>query len=166
MQMPVQDDDWDMPEDIRDLRRPEHLLVWALRVIAVGRADCHAVRQAFVSACGQAGDKARMGYFLLVRQIGMTGKRRLQLHMPGCVCLSPDERAIVAVVAAAQDAIRTGHDERLRAHLRWLVEGEPPETFLNVAREVAGAFQDNGLRLPLRIAAPRPVTLEGAFTVH
>ncbi len=162
----MQDDDWETPEDVRDLRRPEHLLVWALRAIAVGHADCPAVRQAFNAACGPAGDMARMGYVLLVRQIGVTGKRRLKLHMPGCVCLSPDERAIVAVVAAAQDAIRTGHDERLRAHLRWLVEGEPAETFLNVAREVAGAFQDNGLRLPLRITPPRPIAHEAAFTVH
>jgi len=159
------DDECETPEDIRDLRRPENLLIWALRVIAIGRADCHSVRQAFVSACGPAGDRARMGYFLLVRQIGMTGRRRLNLHMPGCFCLSPDERAIVAVVAAAQDALRTGQDDRLRAHLRWLVEGEPAETVLNVAREVAGAFQDSGLRLPLPIAPPC-VAHEAILTVH
>jgi hypothetical protein len=160
----MQDEDWETPEDIRDLRRPEHLLVWTLRAIAVGHADCPAVRQAFASACGDAGDQARMGFFLLVRQIGMAGRRRLRLHMPGCVCLSADERAIVAVVAAAQDALRTGQDERLRAHLRWLVEGEPPQTFLNVARSVAEALQATGHRLPLRMIAP-PVAVQ-TFTVH
>ncbi len=160
----MQDDDWETPEDVRDLRRPEHLLVWALRAIAVGHADCPAVRQAFNAACGPSGDMARMGYFLLVRQIGVTGKRRLKLHMPGCICLSPDERSIVAVVAAAQDAIRTGDESRLRAHLRWLTEGEPPQTFLNVAREVAGALQDSGHRLPLRMASPPPERT--GFTVH
>ena len=160
----MQDDDWETPDDVRDLRRPEHLLVWALRAIAVGHADCPAVRQAFNAACGSAGDMARMGYFLLVRQIGVTGKRRLKLHMPGCICLSPDERSIVAVVAAAQDAIRANDDTRLRAHLRWLTEGEPPQTFLNVAREVAGALQDSGHRLPLRMIAPPPA--RQAFTVH
>src|ERR1700748_2953591 len=113
----MQGDDWETPEDVRDPRRPEHLLVWALRAIAVGHADCPAVRQAFNAACGSAGDMARMGYFLLVRQIGVTGKRRLTLHIPGSICLSPDERSIVAVVAAAQDAIRTGDESRLRAHL-------------------------------------------------
>jgi hypothetical protein len=160
----MRDDDLEALEDIGDLRRCEHLLVWALRVIAVGRADCPAVRQAFVSACGPAGDQARMGYFLLVRQIGMAGRRRLKLHMPGCARLSPDERAIVAVVAAAQDALRTGQDERLRAHLRWLVEGEPPDTFLNVARSVAAALRDNGQHLPLHTVAP-PTEMQ-TYTVH
>lgn len=160
----MQDQDWETPEDIRDLRQPEHLLVLALRAIAVGHADCPAVRQAFLSACGANGDQARMGYFLLVRQIGMAGRRRLKLHLPGCVCLSADERAIVAVVAAAQDALRTGDETRLVAHLRWLVEGEPPRTFVDLARTVAGALQDNGQRLPLRMTAP-PTAVQ-VFTVH
>ncbi len=158
----MQDQDWTTPEDIRDLHRPEHLLVLALRATAMGCGDCPAIRQGFLTACGAEGEQARMAFFLLVRQIGVTGRRRLRLHVPGCVCLSADERAIVAVVAAAQDALHTGSEDRLRAHLRWLVEQEPSPGFLEAARCVAGVLQNHGHRLPLRLTRPAPI----APTLH
>lgn len=144
------------PNDIRDPRRPEHLLVWALRAIAVGHGDCPRLRRAFEAACGSRGDHALMAYFGLVRNIGMTGRRRLRLHTPGCVCLSADERAVVAVIAAAQEGLREGDETRLRAHLRWLVEDEPDPTFIHAARVVAHILEVNGQRLPPRVGAPAP----------
>ncbi len=133
----MRDDKGQTPNDIRDPRRPEHLLVWALRAIAVGHGDCPRLRRAFEAACGSRGDHALMAYFGLVRNIGMTGRRRLRLHTPGCVCLSSDET-------------------RLRAHLRWLVEDEPDPTFIHAARVVAHILEVNGQRLPLRVGAPAP----------
>jgi hypothetical protein len=146
----MQDGDWETPGDIRDLKRPEHLLVWTLRAIAIGHGDCTRLHQAFEAACGPQGGHALMTYFALVRMIGGAGRRRLRLRMPGCACLSSDEQAILAVIAAAQEGLRTGETARLKAHLRWLVGGEPDQTFIHAANIVAHILQANGQRLPLR----------------
>jgi hypothetical protein len=152
----MKDLDWETPSDIRDLIRPEHLLVWTLRAIAIGQGDCPRLSQAFEAACGPQGSHALMTYFALVRMIGVTGRRRLRLHAPGCLCLSADERAILAVIAAAQDGLRTGDTARLKAHLRWLVEGEPDQTFIHASNVVAHILQANGQRLPLRTRSVGP----------
>jgi hypothetical protein len=57
---------------------------------------------------------------------------------------------MLAVIAAAQDGLRTGDTARLKAHLRWLVEGEPDQTFIHASNVVAHILQANGQRLPLR----------------
>jgi len=102
MEIKMPDDD----ETIQALSRPEHLLVWALRAIAVGRGDCPLVAQTFAKACGPMGGHALQAYFTLIKFIGMTGRRRLRVHTPGCPCVSTDETAIVGIVAAAQESIR------------------------------------------------------------
>jgi hypothetical protein len=146
----MQDCDWETPGDIRDLRRPEHLLIRTLRAIAIGHGDCPRLGRAFEAVCGPQGGHALMSFFVLVRMIGVAGRRRLRLHAPGCVCLSSDERAMLAVIAAAQDGLRTGDTARLTAHLRWLVEGEPDQTFIHASNVVAHILQAHGQRLPLR----------------
>jgi hypothetical protein len=147
----MQDCDWETPGDIRDLRRAEHLLIRTLRAIAIGHGDCPRLHQAFEAVCGPQGGHALMTWFTLVRMIGMTGRRRLRLNAPGCVCLSCDERAMLAVIAAAQDGLRTGETARLKAHLRWLVEGEPDPIFIHASNVVAEILEANGQRLPLRL---------------
>jgi hypothetical protein len=147
----IQDGDWETPGDIRDLRRAEHLLVRSLRAIAVGHGDCPRLHHAFEPLCGPQGGHALMTFFTLVRMIGVTGRRGLRLNAPGCVCLSCDERAMLAVIAAAQDGLRTGEIARLEAHLHWLVEGEPDPIFIHAANVVAEILEANGQRLPLRL---------------
>ena len=39
-------------ETLEDLSRPEHLLVWALRAIALGHGDCPLIARTFDKACG------------------------------------------------------------------------------------------------------------------
>jgi hypothetical protein len=158
----MQDCDWETPGDIRDLRRPEHLLVLALRAIAMGHADCPRLRQAFKAACGPQGDHALMTYFTLVRMIGMTTRQPLRPNVPGCVRLSADERAMLVLIAAAQDGLRTGETSRLKAHLRRLVDGEPFETLIHASNVVAHVFEANGRRLPLRARCVEPGERSGA----
>src|SRR5580698_9147920 len=80
---------------------PERLLVWALRAMAVGRGDCPGLLRAFSDACGRMGGPALHAYFVLVKSIGMTSRRRLRVLFPSCPDFTFDERAIVGVVAAA-----------------------------------------------------------------
>ena len=138
-------------ETLEDLSRPEHLLVWALRAIALGHGDCPLIARTFDKACGPMGGRAMVAYFALVKYIGMTGRRRLQVHTPGCPCVSVDETAIIGVVAAAQHPDRGTDESLLKMRMRFLVEGEPHEAFLTAARAVAGAFEASGHRLPLKL---------------
>lgn len=146
----------DTTETLEDLSRPEHLLVWALRALAVGHGDCPLVGRTFDKACGARGGQALTAYLALVRYIGLTGRRRLQVHVPGCPCVSTDEKAIVGVVAAAQDSLAGAGEDLLKMRLRFLVEGEPHPAFILAAQTVAQALKLNGQRLPLRLHEDAP----------
>jgi hypothetical protein len=141
----------DMTETLEDLSRPEHLLVWALRALAVGHGDCPLLETTFSKACGERGAQALTAYLALVRYIGMTGRRRLRVHVPGCPCVSVDEKAIVGVVAAAQDSLKGAGEGLLKMRLKFLVEGEPHPAFILAAQTVAQALKLNGQSLPLRL---------------
>ncbi len=103
--MPTPCADGDGLEAMVDLWPAEHLLIWTLRAIACGGADCPAVRRALIGACGDAADEALNAIFVVVQYIGMVGRRRLALHPPGCAWVNTDERALVAVLAAAQESL-------------------------------------------------------------
>ncbi len=132
---------------LQALSRPEHLLVWALRVIAIGHEDCPVLVQTFDRTCGPLGLQALAAYHLVVCVIGMTGRRRLKVHVPGCPCVSADEQAIVAVVSAAPDSL-DGDEAALRAGLRTLIEQEPAEALVIAAQAVGRILQAQGLDLP------------------
>ena len=157
------DDEWsDEGGTLRDLSRPEHLLVWALRAIAVGHGDCALVGRTFTHACGEMGGEALQSYVVLVKYIGMTGRRRLQVHVPGCPCVSLDETAIVGVVAAAQHSLREGNDALLKMRLRFLLESEPKEVFLFAAQAVATILDACGHALPLHLDDDRRAYVDAA----
>ncbi|MEO6380167.1 MAG: hypothetical protein ABIO37_19250, partial [Caulobacteraceae bacterium] len=105
----------------------------------------------FALACGEMGGEALQSYVVLVQYIGMTGRRRLRVHIPGCPCVSLDETAIVGVVAAAQHSLREGDDALLKMRLRFLLETEPKEVFLFAAQAVATVLDACGHALPLRL---------------
>jgi hypothetical protein len=150
------EDDSDMAESLEDLSRPEHLLVWTLRAVAVGRGDCPLIETTFNKACGPRGGQALTAYLALVRYIGLTGRRRLRVHVPGCPCVSTDEKAIVGVVAAAQDSLCGAGEGLLKMRLRFLVEGEPHAAFILAAQTVARALKANGQSLPSRLYEDGP----------
>jgi hypothetical protein len=135
---------------------PERLLVWALRAMAVGRCDCPGLLRAFGDACGRMGAPALHAYFVLVRSIGMTSRRRLRVLCPSCPNFTFDERAIVGVVAAALESLHHTDETVLRTRLRFLVDGEPDPSTLFAARAVAQIFAASGHPLPLDVRSDRP----------
>jgi hypothetical protein len=138
----------------------ERLLVWALRAMAVGHADCPGLASAFTRACGRMGAPALQAYFVLVKSIGMTSRRRLRVLCPGRPSLTFDERAIVGVVAAALESLQHSDESMLEGRLRFLVDGEPDPSTLFAARAVARIFAASGHALPLDVRPDRP----GPFT--
>lgn len=161
----------DMPttaDTIQNLTRPEHLLVWALRAIAIGHDDCPLLGQIFERACGPMGVPALGAYGILVKTIGMIGRRRLRVHVPGCPCVSLDEMAIVGVVAAGQQSLTHGDETLLRLRLQFLVESQPAESLIFTAQAVARMLEAGGCRLPTA-PSPKPAAYEGRpnlTTVH
>jgi len=136
---------------IQDLDRPEHLLVWALRTIAVGQANCPLLDKTFAAACGPVGPEALAAYFLLVRSISASGRRRMRVHAPGCACVSLDEIAVVGVVAAAQASIRDADETLLKMRLGFLVDATASEAIVFSAQALGRILERSGHVLPLRL---------------
>jgi hypothetical protein len=161
----MQSTEWDRPAAVSELWPAEHLLVWTLRAIACGHADCPAVRSALVGACGEAADQALNAIFVVIQYIGMIGRRRLALHPPGCAFLNADERALVAVVAAAQDSLGIGDGQCLIALLGELTLNEPKRGLVQALQLVAQILLDSGCRLPIREQGGEGLCMEAASAV-
>ena len=142
--------------EARPVMQPEALLVWAIRALAVGRGDCPCLLRAFGDACARMGPPVLHAFFVLVKSIGMTSRRRLCVLYPGCPDTTFDERAIVGVVAAALECLDHTDESLLRMRLRFLVEGEPDPNTLFAARAVAQIFAASGHALALDVHPDRP----------
>ena len=136
---------------LQDLDPAEHLLVWGLRTIAVGHGDCPLLSKTFISRCGPMGAPALQAYFTLVQLIGMASRRRLQVHVPGCACVSVDETAVLGVVSAAQDAVLRGDDSLLRMRIGFLTRSDFADSLRHTAQALARALSAGGQALPVRI---------------
>lgn len=138
------------PRDLTDLNAGERLLVWSLRTMAVGHGDCPLMEQTFGRLCGPMGPAVLQAHFILMKLIGMTSRRPLRVHAPGCICIGADETAVVGVVAAAQAAL-TGDDGLLRLRLAFLARSESGETLRCAALALARVLSLGGQMLPMRM---------------
>ena len=136
------------PVQLADLTQGEHMLLWGFRAVAFGRSDCRLVRQTFDDACGPIGREIRTALSVFVRELGVTGRRKVSLGAPGSFRLTRDEQLILAVFAAAQ----AEDYPRLEAHLTWLTAEGPRAPFPACACLVAQGLALNGLLLRLPAA--------------
>ncbi len=143
---------------LHDLDRPEHLLVWSLRAIALGNEDCPIVVNTFRRICGREGDEALQAYCVFARYVSLIAQQRLRVHVPGCPCVGRDEIAVVAVIAAAQSSLDDLDEAPLRARLSHLVGRDPDEALVFVAQSIARLLAASGLSLkaPLVDSAEAP----------
>lgn len=161
--------DYDDVETVEDLTRPEHLLVWSMRVIALGHEECPLLSRAFQQMCGVHGLQALQTHLIFVKYVAMTAERRLQVHVPGCICLGSDEAAALAVVAAAQQSIRDRDEGGLRQALRELTGPRADESLILVAQALARLLDASGLVLPSREPASfqsRPTPTLAVANLH
>ena len=136
-----------------DLSHGEHMLLWAFRAAAFGAGDCRLVRRQFEESCGPLGIEALTALTVFVRELGLSGRRKITLAAPGSYRLTRDEQSVLALFAAAQ----AEDYARLDAHLAWLLADDPRAPFPAAACLVAQALAMSGyvLRLP-PIEAARP----------
>ena len=137
---------------LSDLTQGEHMLLWGFRAAAFGVGGCELVRRQFDEACGPLGLEALTALTVFVRELGLTGRRKITLAAPGSHRLTRDEQSVLAVFASAQ----TEDYARLEAHLAWLLADAPRAPFPAAACLVAQALSMSGLvlRLPTVEAAP------------
>jgi hypothetical protein len=143
---------------LHDLSRPEHLLVWSLRAIALGNEDCPIVVNTFRRICGREGDEALQAYCVFARYVSLIARQRLRVHVPCCPCVGRDELAVVAVIAAAQSSLNDLDEAPLRTRLCALVGRDPDEALLFVAQSIARLLASSGLSLnaPIEDSAESP----------
>ena len=151
-------------DDLRDLSRAEHLVLFGFRAMALGHGDCPALRGAFCGLLGADGDEALCNLMAFVRTVGWRGRRRVRLHTPGCCVLSDDERSVIAAVAAAQLSLFGDGEGALSERLAELLGGPADEGCLMAAQAVAAALACHGLTLPER-APPEPAWFASAAGV-
>jgi hypothetical protein len=137
-----------LAEDFAGLERAEQLIVWTLRTIAVGHGECAALRRMFCLAFGSGADDAFLGFFVAVRTLGWCGQRKLRLHVPGCLAVSPDERTILALFAETQASLIDGDETGVRQRLAQLVDSRATEAVLLSLQAVASALEASGYVLP------------------
>jgi hypothetical protein len=139
-----------------DLCYGEQLVLWSLRKWLQDRTAWPFVEQEFWLACGLGQARRALGGFAgLVISLNRRGRRILNCHPLTNPCITPDEQAIVALVAAAQWS-RQAHVE---AALRWLVRQSAATQAAAHATDLGHALFAAGHVLPLRERAvpDRPV---------
>ena len=139
-----------------DLTQGEHMLLWAFRAHAFGAGDCRLVRRQFEETCGPMGLEALTALSVFVRELGLSGRRKVALAAPGSYRLTADEQSVLALFAAAQ----ADDYPRLDAHLAWLLADAPRAPFPAAACLLAQAFALNGLLLRAPVAETAPVAAE------
>ena len=143
-------------ESVHELTAPEHLLVWAMRAIALGREDCPVVVKTFRRACGANGDQVLQAYAVFARYVALTAQKRLKVHVPGCPCMSADEASMLAVVAAAQSSLHTLDEQALKDQLARLAGRQAEDSLLIVAQSIGQLLEASDLILPDRGGAGDP----------
>jgi hypothetical protein len=87
---------------VDDLRAPERLALWSMRLVGVGRGRCPKLETAYSELLGREGQSALAGIRLLTEQLPAESSRRLTLGWPCARGVTWDEAAILALIEAAQ----------------------------------------------------------------
>lgn len=143
---------------IAQLSFPEQLIVWGVRQWAGGRENWPCVEREFRRACrGAAGVIAARALGDLVGLLAASARRPLHCLSLACGQVSPDEFAILALVAASQANDRMTAQSGARALLPECMAPVLLESVAVLGAALAAADRD----LPPRYALPAPGT-----TVH
>ena len=127
-----------------ELGYAEHLLLQAVRAMAIGRGDCPMIQRSFADACGPLANQAMTALFVLVKQLAWKSGRRLALHVPGCRRISGDELMLLRAFADAQAVAHTQTDARLDEQLGRLLGRAPDPSIRASIRMVAYLLSLNG----------------------
>jgi hypothetical protein len=143
--------DLDHVGELDDLDRA---VLWAMRSVAVGRADCPSLRRTFYDLYGPAADQILCGLLVMVRLLGARAAEGLRLHMPGSSAVSRDEVLILAALASGQDGEPGEAGSAADAGLAQRIGGRLDSSLSSALRYVAELLSDRGRRLSKPQFAP------------
>lgn len=155
--------DLDGSVELDDLDR---VVLWAIRSVAVGRADCPSLRRTFHDLYGPAADQILCGLLVMIRLLGARVADGLRLHMPGSNAVSRDELMILAALAGVQGQSSEEAGREADNALAQLL-GDGRDTSLACAiRYVAELLSDRGRRLSTPELAAACAERLGIRTLH
>jgi hypothetical protein len=128
--------------DTQEQSYPEHLLMWTWRKLLIGCADCSLLEKEYSSIIG-GGELLRVQVVFL-NTVGNGSRRPLAVGHLGYLGVTPDERRMLALIAALQ----SGHEALLSSHLSWLVRAECRAAVTATGRVLARLLLRYNLRLP------------------
>ncbi len=127
---------------LSELSRGERLLVRTLRRLARGWDLCAGLTREFADTCGKEQAAEVIGTLrLFLGTVGCTARRRVTVAPPGWSELTADERQILSLIAAAQEA----DEPRLAALVCWFARLEVQPLLSHASRELAMAFASHEL---------------------
>ena len=144
------------------LNLAERTLLYGFRRMAAGADHCPATRREFAAALGPLLEDGLAAFRCFFWTLATFGRRRLAVGFPGAGTVSPDERLLLVIFAAAQ----AGEADRLSAHLRLLAGGADHRYLAAAATVVAKALAAAGqyLTLPAPIRPAETGTAQLALT--
>jgi hypothetical protein len=121
-----------------------------MRAIAMGHEDCPTLVRTFRHVGGPYGGQTLQTYAFFIKYLAAACQRRLQVHLPGCICVGADEAGVLEIIATAQRSIHDLDETGLRVVLREFIETPPSETLILMAQGVARLLDASALALPSR----------------
>jgi hypothetical protein len=132
---------------LEQLALGEQLVVWAFRKRLEGESRVPTVQRGFeLAGSDPARHDAHAAFEGLFGLISAHCRRDLWFHRCGCCCVSPDEMAILGLIAAQQ----AGDMASALSSGRSLVADQVVGEALRLAGELGRALAGLGLALPLR----------------
>jgi hypothetical protein len=114
------------------------------------------LEQELADVCGEDAAEVLATFRTFLQALAFAGRRRLRIGWGGYAGITPDERQLLSLVAAAQ----AGDRPQLEAHLRWLAGAERRATLAIATQALGAALAAHGMRLP----PPHPsMPLAGEF---
>lgn len=107
-------------DDRMDGRRGGRVLIDALRRMATGHDTCRLILGEFAAAFPGDGPEIFATFRVFLQAVAHAGRRKLRVAAPGSTQLSPDEKLLLALIAAAQ----SGDQSLLDGYVSWLTRAD------------------------------------------
>jgi hypothetical protein len=134
------------------------LLISALRRIALGHGCSVLTRRDFAIAFPGDANEVFATFCAFLQALAHAGRRKLRAGRPGAPRATPDETALLALIAAAQ----AGDEVLVDAHLCWLARADARPSVAIMTRALATALAAHGQWLRVPALSPSPSHVCGA----
>jgi hypothetical protein len=117
------------------------ILIEAMRRIAAGQEGCRLIAREFAAVFPGEGLEVLATLRAFLQAVAWVSRRKLRVGLPGSRLLMPDEKLLLALIAAAQNGDRA----LLESHLCWLTRPDNRAVAVSIAAcALAAACREHG----------------------